>query len=100
MADPGPIMANLLNEPVINSTYRLDAVVVTIDAIYGFQQIEDRMEAKKQAAVADVLLITKCDLATEEQLDVLCQPNWLNSNPGATQYRITQGEIDRKRLSM
>lgn len=93
MADPGPIMANLLNEPVINSTYRLDAVVVTIDAIYGLQQIQDRIEAKKQAAVADILLITKCDLATEAQLEALS--NQLSEiNPGATQYRISQGEID------
>jgi G3E family GTPase len=93
MADPGPIMGNLLNEPVINSTYRLDAVVVTIDAIYGLQQISDHIEAKKQAAVADVLLITKCDLATEAQLEAL-SVQLSDINPGATQYRITHGEID------
>jgi G3E family GTPase len=93
MADPGPIMGNLLNEPVINSTYRLDAVVVTIDAIYGLQQIADRMEAKKQAAVADVLLITKCDLASDAQLEMISS-QLSELNPGATQYRITQGEID------
>jgi G3E family GTPase len=59
MADPGPILANLMNEPVIESVYRLDAVVVTIDAAYGLQQIAEQKEALKQAAVADVLLITK-----------------------------------------
>ena len=56
MADPGPIMANLMNEPVIESVYRLDAVVVTIDAVYGLQQLDAHAEARKQAAVADVLL--------------------------------------------
>jgi len=93
MADPGPIMGSLLNEPVINSTYRLDAVVVTVDAIYGLQQIADRIEAKKQTAVADILLITKCDLATKTQLEALS--NKLSElNPGATQYQISYGEID------
>jgi len=93
MADPGPIMGSLLNEPVINSTYRLDAVVVTVDAIYGLQQIAERIEAKKQTAVADILLITKCDLATKEQLKALS--NKLSElNPGATQYQISHGEID------
>lgn len=92
MADPGPIMGNLLNEPVINSTYRLDAVVVTIDAIYGLQQLDERIEAKKQAAVADVLLITKCDLASSEQLSALAH-KLAELNPGATQYQISQGEI-------
>lgn len=93
MADPGPILSNLLNEPVISSTYRLDAVVVTIDSLYGLQQIRDQGEARKQAAVADVLLLTKSDLANDEQLDVLSHA--LHAlNPGATQYRISHGNID------
>ncbi len=71
MADPGPILANLMNEPVIESVYRLDAVVVTIDAAYGLQQIAEQKEALKQAAVADVLLITKRDTATPEQIEAL-----------------------------
>ncbi len=92
MADPGPIMGNLLNEPVINSTYRLDAVVVTIDAIYGLQQIAEHIEAKKQVAVADILLITKCDLANAEALQALSD-KLSELNPGATQHRIVHGEI-------
>ncbi|SNR99482.1 GTPase, G3E family [Methylobacillus rhizosphaerae] len=93
MADPGPIMANLLNEPVISSTYRLDAVVVTIDSQYGLQQISEHGEARKQAAVADVLLLSKTDLATAAELDTL-SATLQQINPGASQYRITHGEID------
>ncbi|MEO8418617.1 MAG: GTP-binding protein [Methylophilaceae bacterium] len=93
MADPGPILANLLNEPVIDSTYRLDAVVVTIDSIYGLSQIKAHAEARKQAAVADVLLITKTDLASKAQLDTLCA-KLQALNPGATQHLITHGHID------
>ena len=93
MADPGPIMANLMNEPVIESVYRLDAVVVTIDAVYGLQQIEEHAEARKQAAVADVLLITKTDLASTEQISAL-KEKLIAINPGATQHKILHGEID------
>lgn len=93
MADPGPILANLLNESVINAVYRLDAVVVTIDSIYGLSQLEAHNEARKQAAVADVLLLTKSDLATPEQAEALSAA--LQAlNPGATQHRISHGEID------
>ncbi len=93
MADPGPIMGSLMNEPVINSTYRLDAVVVTIDSVYGLQQIEEHIEARKQAAVADVLLLTKTDLASQEELDALTEK--LEAlNPGASVYRISHGAID------
>lgn len=93
MADPGPILANLMNEPVIESTYRLDAVVVTIDSVYGLQQLADNKEALKQAAVADVLLLTKTDLASAEQISALEQK--LNAiNQGATQHKIVHGELD------
>jgi G3E family GTPase len=93
MADPGPIMANLMNEPVIESVYRLDAVVVTIDAVYGLQQINNHAEARKQAAVADVLLISKTDLATPEQISIL-KETLISLNAGATQHNILHGEID------
>ena len=92
MADPGPIMGSLLNEPVISSTYRLDAVVVTVDSEYGLDQLNTHSEARKQAAVADVLLITKADLATEMQLNNL-QTALAEINPGATQYQVLHGEI-------
>lgn len=93
MADPGPILANLMNEPVIESTYRLDAVVVTIDSVYGLQQIAENAEALKQAAVADVLVLTKTDLATDAQISDL-QEKLAAINPGATQHQIVQGELD------
>ena len=93
MADPGPILANLMNEPVIESVYRLDAVVVTIDSIYGLEQLTVNQEALKQAAVADVLLLTKTDLASDAQIGTL--ESKLNIiNPGATLHRIVHGDID------
>ena len=93
MADPGPILANLMNEPVIESVFRLDAVVVTIDSEYGLQQLESRSEARKQAAVADVLLLTKTDLTSPNDLIAL-KEKLIAINPGATQHNILHGQIE------
>ncbi len=93
MADPGPILANLMNEPVIESVFRLDAVVVTIDSEYGLQQLESHSEARKQAAVADVLLLTKTDLTSPKDLTAL-KEKLIAINPGATQYNILHGQIE------
>ena len=93
MADPGPILANLMNEPVIESVYRLDAVVVTVDSIYGLQQLQENQEALKQAAVADVLLLTKTDLATSAQINAL-EEKLGSINATATQHKIQHGELD------
>jgi len=93
MADPGPILGNLMNEPVIESVFRLDAVVVTIDSEYGWQQLQEHSDARKQAAVADVLLLTKTDLASPEQLSAL-KEILFELNPGATQHKVQHGEIE------
>jgi G3E family GTPase len=93
MADPGPILGNLLNEPVIESVFRLDAVVVTVDSEYGLQQLNEHLEARKQTAVADVLLLTKTDLATPELLSNL-KEKLITINPGATQHKISMGKIE------
>jgi len=93
MADPGPILANLMNEPVIESVYQLDAVIVTIDATYGTTQLDEEIEALKQVAVADVLLITKSDIATQAQVATLQEKLFL-INPSATQKLVIHGEID------
>lgn len=93
LADPGPILANLLNADVIREHYRLDAVVVTVDAQFGAAQLEQHPEARKQAAVADVLLLTKTDLAGAETVDRLAA-TLRELNPGAAQHRVVQGKID------
>ncbi|HEY0843327.1 GTP-binding protein [Methylotenera sp.] len=93
MADPGPILGNLMNEPVIESTFRLDAVVVTIDSVYGLSQLENNVEALKQAAVADVLLLTKTDIAESSQIQAL-QEKLAEINPGANQHLIQHGDIN------
>lgn len=68
-------------------------MIVTIDAMYGLEQLNTQPEALKQAAVADVLLITKSDIATSEQLAAL-QETLNNINAGATQQLVIHGEID------
>ena len=93
MADPGPILANLMNEPVIESVFRLDAVVVTIDSEYGLEQLQQHTEARKQAAVADILLLTKTDIATSVQLSLL-KEKLIAINSGATQHKIMHGQIE------
>jgi G3E family GTPase len=64
-----------------------------VDGVHGLAQLDEHAEARKQAAVADVLLISKADLATREQLEELTQA-LSDLNSGATQHRMTLGHID------
>lgn len=97
MADPVPIMAHLLNEPVINSVYQLAQMVVVVDSQYAQQQVQQHREAWKQIASADVLLLSKSDLvdqATQQQLAQLLS----EINPYAPQIAMQYGAIAAQQL--
>src|ERR1700749_2486249 len=55
LADPAPIVQLLLHNPLVSHDGRLDAVVTTVDAVNGAQQIGEHTEASKQVALAALL---------------------------------------------
>jgi G3E family GTPase len=63
LADPGPVLYTLSADAFLEAALRLDRVVTTVDAIAGPATLDRYPEAAAQAAVADLLLITKTDLS-------------------------------------
>ena len=63
LADPVPILHTLMTEPVVETAFRLVRIVTTADAVNGEAHLARQSESAKQAAVADRIVITKCDLA-------------------------------------
>jgi G3E family GTPase len=63
LADPGPVLYTLSADAFLEAALRLDRVVTTIDVIAGSATLDRYAEAVAQAAVADLLLLTKTDLA-------------------------------------
>lgn len=92
LADPAPILHTLATEPLIASLFTLRTVVTTVDAVNGLGQLDEFPEPVKQAALADVMLITKTDLverpAAEALMARLRQPN-----PSAHMLEVVQGRI-------
>jgi G3E family GTPase len=62
LADPVPVLQSVMGHPVLAHALRLDGVVTTVDAVNGGQTLEGHVEARRQVAVADRLVITKRDL--------------------------------------
>jgi G3E family GTPase len=71
LADPAPIIHTLMTDPVLGKRYRLDGIVTTVDAVLGSAQLDTHPEPIKQAAVADRLVLTKTDIATDAAVDAL-----------------------------
>ena len=81
LADPAPIIHTLMTNAELLPHYRLGSVVTTVDAVHGAGQLDQHIEAVKQAAMADRLVITKSDLATEGHAALAQRLRALN--PGA-----------------
>ena len=82
LADPGPILQTFATDRGLGREFHLQALISVVDAVYGEQNIECMPEAKKQAALADRIVVTKSDLAgatTTERL--IGQLGTLNAAP-------------------
>ena len=93
LADPAPVIFTLMQDFFIAERFRLDGVVTAVDGVFGATQLQAHPEAVKQAAMADRLLITKCDQADPAALDALAA-RLAALNPGAPQVRVAGGEVD------
>ena len=93
LADPAPIMYTIMSEPVIRHHFRLGNVVTTVDAVNGASQLERFPETRKQAAIADRLVLTKTDLAgTGEALALEAALGRIN--PAVPISRAAEGNLD------
>ncbi|MBB4238544.1 CobW family GTP-binding protein [Rhizobium esperanzae] len=63
LADPAPVMQAIMGNPVIATNFELDGVVTVVDAVNGLQTLDNHEEARKQAAVADRLIVSKKSMA-------------------------------------
>ena len=90
LADPAPIVYTLAAEPVVRHHFELDGIVATVDALNGLVE----PESVKQAAVADVVVVTKADVADPD--DAVERVRALN--PGADVVEASFGEIEPARL--
>jgi G3E family GTPase len=97
LADPAPLLATLIEMPVVAARYALSGVVATVDAEHGMGTLDAYPEAVKQAAMADRLLVTKADRAPAAGVAAL-EARLRALNPGALLLRATHGEVDAARL--
>jgi G3E family GTPase len=66
LADPAPVLQALMTSDLVIDRYALNGVVTVVDAVAGETTLERFAEARRQAAVADLLVLSKTDLAAPD----------------------------------
>jgi G3E family GTPase len=98
LADPGPILQTFATDRALGGVFHVEAVVTVIDAVTGGDTLLWSAEARKQAILADRLVITKTDIARESARSTLAaRLRALNS--GAEILEAVNGELDPGRLT-
>jgi len=63
LADPAPILHALMTDADVARCHRLDTVLAVVDALLGEAALDRHAEARRQAALADRLVLSKTDIA-------------------------------------
>ena len=98
LADPSPILQTFATDRALGSVFHIETVVTVVDAETGLDTLTWSAEARKQAILADRLIITKIDIAGEGASAMLSDRLRL-LNPGAEIHEAINGEIDPGRLT-
>ncbi len=94
LAEPAPLIAAIVGDPLIADTVQLAAVSTVVDAEHGLRQIEDRATCRNQIRVADHLLVSKHDLV--DPCDIVALMGRLGDlNPLAAIERTANVRPDR-----
>jgi G3E family GTPase len=93
LADPGPILQTFSTDRALGGEFFIEVVVTVVDAATALEALQWSAEARKQAILADRLVIAKADLVDVVAIEQLC--GMLRSlNVDAAIDRAIDGQID------
>lgn len=71
LADPAPIIAEIGRDAWMQANIELVGVICVLDAVHALANLDHFQEARRQIAMADVVLVSKTDLSDAQPMDEL-----------------------------
>ena len=96
LADPSPILQSFATDRALGDAFHIDALVTVVDAVNGVETLRWATEARKQAILADRLIVTKTDLADSAALESTLR----ELNPHAAIITALSGVLEPDALTM
>jgi G3E family GTPase len=97
LADPGPILQTFSTDRALGGEFHVEVVLTVVDAVAGETNLDAAAEARKQAILADRLIISKTDLAEAIAVDRLTV-RLRALNPRAAIELAVAGELDPQHM--
>ncbi|MGA7809996.1 CobW family GTP-binding protein [Bradyrhizobium sp.] len=97
LADPFPVLSTLRADPMLRHHFLAAGVVTAVDAVHGLMQLDRYVESMRQAAIADVIALTKTDIAGDDMV-VSLQARLAALNPQAPVIRVAEGPLPANAL--
>jgi G3E family GTPase len=97
LADPAPILQTFSTDRALGGEFHIDVMLAVIDAVNGEATLDHAAEARKQAILADRLVVTKTDLAPAGAVERLIR-RLQKLNPHAAVDAAVDGALDGNRF--
>jgi G3E family GTPase len=98
LADLSPILQTFSTDRALGGEFAIEVVLTVVDAVSGLKNLEKAPEARKQAILADRIVISKTDISdakTTKKLRTMLE----DLNPRAVIDVAVKGDIDPKVLT-
>ncbi|MBB3898309.1 CobW family GTP-binding protein [Roseococcus suduntuyensis] len=92
LADPAPVAQTFFVDEDVKKATRLDSIVTVVDAKHLSARLNDSKEAEEQIAFADLILLNKMDLVSEEEAQAV-EAKIRAINPMAELVRSTKSNV-------
>jgi G3E family GTPase len=97
LADPAPILQTFSTDRALGGEFHIDVLLAVVDAVNGGAALDSAPEARKQAILADRLVISKADLASPAAVEALTL-SLRRLNPRAAIDIAISGALDPGRI--
>ena len=97
LADPAPILQTFSTDRALGGEFHVDVVLAVIDAVNGEGTLDGAVEARKQAILADRLIVSKTDLAAPVVVERLTE-RLRRLNPRAVIDIAVDGALEASRV--
>ncbi|MFC5591515.1 CobW family GTP-binding protein [Sporosarcina soli] len=95
LADPAPVAQTFFMDELLSEKFVVDSIITVVDSKHVTRHLDGHDEAQEQIAFADVIILNKTDLVSEDALNLL-ERRLTNINPAAKRLRANNCNINLK----